>query len=493
MSEDLRFAFDGPPPWRSGGKQYLQGTDFITMHPKHSMTDRPLRLKWQLKSQNPLLFDWNTRFSVEGEFQTRDTEADAWHSCTPAESADVMVLPNWFGILVRKLELHHSQQSGLVSQHDEPFNVGNHLEQFLYWAMDPLLKKQLCSEACHPGYSVPNHRGDWTFDPDEAVSSWQKYSKTIFVTGPIKFHYTPLFFFPLFQGSNHAYDQRGPPRCLPVPYIGEVQVEMELHVNTDRIFKKRGEIPAQGEREAVPACTKEYRFHLERVDLICEEARLNPLIEKKLFQSSQKTLSYLGVTKIVRAETVQGNSLQFQSKFENVFMPESLVIYCLPRSVSSEVYKFSDWNGTDPFLLKHNIDSVSFSYGEKPLSHSSPDFGNICNDFVDLKRMVEYEKFPPFGLKLAQNRVTRANLKNGWEDTDFPHVFVNLCPSGPDSRILTTPEGNSKKQDFTVTMKFKGEGSVPAALYVVTLIYTRTNMQLDLREKTFVNPVLAST
>ena len=488
MSDDLRFEFGGAPLWRKGGKQVLQGTDFIKMESNHHMYDRPLKLNWQFKSPLPLIFDWNSRFCVEGEFQTRETEADAWQSCTPNESANVMVQPNWWGILVKKLELFDCGGS-LVHQHNEPFHVRNHLEQFLYWGMDPVLKKQLCSEESHPGYSIPNKKGDWTFNTSETASSWQKYSKSIFVSGPIKFHWNALFFFPFYQGSNHMYDQNRQPRCLPTPYSGDLRLEMLLQHDTSTIFKKRGEIPAEGEQAAVPGCTKEYRFHLEKVDLICEQARLNPMIEKKLFKSTQKVLHYFGVTKNVRAETISANTSRFQSKFENVLMPESVLIYALPRSVTGDLYKFSDWNGTEPFFCKHNINSVSFAYGQMPLSESVPNFGTINDDFADLKRLTEYEKSPPFGLKFAQKRITRANIKNGWGDTDFPHIYVNLCPSGTDSRILVKAESlPPKKQDFTVTMSFPGEGSVPNVSYIVALIYTSTNMQFDLKEKNFFNP-----
>ena len=483
MSDDLRFVYDGTPPWRSGGKQYLNGTDFTTMEPQHNMSDKPLTLKWKLKNHHPLLFDWNTRFVVEGEFQTRNTEADAWKSCGPMEEDNVMVVPNWWGILVRKMQLSHSK--GLVSPHNEPFNVGNHLEQFLYWGMDPLLKKQLCYEDCHPGNAIPNKKGDWSSvgAPIAAVSSWQKYAKCIFVEGPIKFHWTPLFFFPFFQGSNHLYDQKGPPRCLPTPFIeGDLRVTIELADNFDIIFKK------------IEGVNRQYRFHLEKVDLICEEARLNPLIETKLFQSRQKTLSYLGVTKHVRAETIKSNAWTFQSRFENIFMPEGVMIYALPESVVRGTFKFSDWNDSDTFFLKNNIESVDFSYGEKLLSHSEHHLGTVDNEIVDLKRVMQYEKLGgPFGLKFSPERITRENIKNGWADTDFPHVFVNLCPSGSDTRILPLSGEyfSNKKKNFIISLKFNGEGAVPNATYVVSLFYTGTNMQLDLKENKFVNPIFA--
>ena len=126
-----------------------------------------------------------------------------------------------------------------AKQHDEPLNVGSHLDQFVYWAMDPILKKHLCFEDCHPGNAVPDGKGDWTFNAKEKLSSWQKYSKSIFKSGPIKFHWTPLFFFPLYQGSNHVYDDKGPPRCLPIPYVGKLQLRLSLKDNFNIIFKKK--------------------------------------------------------------------------------------------------------------------------------------------------------------------------------------------------------------------------------------------------------------
>ena len=549
MSADLRFVYDNlPTPWRTGGKQFVQGTDFMTMEANHKMDVRPLVLRWDLKNNHPLLFDWNTRFAVEGEFQTRDTEEGDWRSCTPADSADVMVAPNWWGLLIKRMEL--SGDGGRIRQHHEPEDVGNHLDQFLYWGMDPLLKKQLCNEECHPGNAHPSSKGDWTFDPDETVSSWQKYSKSIFVEGPIKFHWMPQFFFPLYQGSNHTYDQGIQPRCLPTPHLGGLQVRMELHDNFNFIFKKaarvegaavlvegqqeavlpvegetpaeeqqeaaavqvevqqeaalpvegqeeavfpeEGEMPAAGQqevvlpvevqREAVAASTKQYRFHLEKVDLICEEVRLDPEIEKKLYQSKKK-LSFLGVTKNVQAKNVKvGDSLQFLVRFEKIVRPDSVLIYVLPTSVINDRFKFSDWNEKEPFFLQHNIEAVNFSCDGKPLTHSPIHLGIMDDDFMDLKRMAQYEKLEgPFGLKFAREKITRANLKNGWGGTDFPHVYVKLGPSS----------GEKRKQDFNVFMKFNKKYSVPNTTYVVTLIYTGTNMQLDMKEKKFENPIFA--
>ena len=382
--------------------------------------------------------------------------------------------------MIRNIELFHLNYH--AKQHDEPLNVGSHLDQFVYWAMDPVLKKHLCFEDCHPGNAVPDAKGDWTFNANEKLSSWQKYSKSIFKSGPIKFHWTPLFFFPLYQGSNHVYDDKGPPRCLPIPYVGKLQLRLSLKDNFNIIFRKRAN-----------TVTKDYRFVLKKVELICEEARMNPLIEKRLYQSSQKTLAFNGITKLAHAETVPGATFNFQTRFENVPMPESLLIFALPKSVQGDSYKFSTWNGADPFFVKHNLEYVSLNFGGMNFTLREPHFGSINNDLVEMKNLMDYSKYGPFGLFMAQKRICRSNIEDGFKDTDFPHVFLNLCPSGQSSRLIPLLDSGSILQsnhDFNVTLKFKEPGAAKDAIYAIYLIYSGTNMLLDLKEKRFVNPVI---
>jgi hypothetical protein len=44
--------------------------------------------------------------------------------------------------------------------------------------------------------------------------------------------------------------------------------------------------------------------------------------------------------------------------------------------------------------------------------------------------------------------------------------------------------------DFNVTLKFNEPGAAKDAIYAIYLIYSGTNMLLDLKEKRFVNPVI---
>jgi hypothetical protein len=68
-----------------------------------------------------------------------------------------------------------------------------------------------------------------------------------------------------------------------------------------------------------------------------------------------------------------------------------------------------------------------------------------------------------------------------------------LCPSGTNSRLIPLLDSGSILQnnhDLNVTLKFKGDGAQENSIYVIYLIYTGTNMLLDLKEKRFVNPIV---
>ena len=479
--DDLRFVYDGLPSWRTGQKQMLHGTEYTTMENNNSFATNPRKLEWDIDTKRPILCDLQTRFVVEGEFQSKIPDGE-WVPCAATAVSDVLVAPNWWELLVKNIELFHLNYH--AKQHDEPQNVSSHLNQLVYWLMDPVLKKNLCFEDCHPGNAVPDKKGDWNFGADNAataLTAWGKYSKSIFKAGPILFHWTPLFFFPIYQGSNHVYDDRGPPRCVPVPYVGKLQVRITLKDSFDDIFRIK-----------VATNTTKYRFVLKKVNLVVEEARMNPVLEKKLFQSSQKMLFYNGVTKLAHAETIP-STFNFTTRFENVPMPEGLLIFALPKSVQGDAYKFSTHVLGDSFFMKHNVESVQLNYGGLNYTMKEPNFGNIQDDLVEMKNMLDYAKSGPFGLFLAQKRLNKENLADGFANTDFPHVYLNLCPSGPNSRVIPLLDSGSvlsNNHDFNVSLKFKGVGATPEAVYLFYLIYSGTNMVLDLKEKKFVNPLI---
>ena len=95
--DDLRFVYDAPPSWRSGGKQLLHGSEYTTMENNNNFANNPRKLEWDIDTKRPILCDLQTRFIVEGEFQYKAADAAAWAPCPLGESANCMVAPNWWG------------------------------------------------------------------------------------------------------------------------------------------------------------------------------------------------------------------------------------------------------------------------------------------------------------------------------------------------------------------------------------------------------------
>ena len=477
--DDPRFSYEAPPPWRAGGKQILHGTEFTTMEHNNQFGTPPQKLDFELDTKRPVLCDLNTRFKVSGEFQVGKKAAGSdvvtWERCAVTDSADVILAPCWWEILIRNIENFHSNY--FLKTHDIPFNSDSHLNQFVYWAMDSTLKKSLCFEPCHPGNACSDKKGDWSLADN---SAWREYTKTVFTETQIHFHWFPLFLVPYHQSSNHVYDDR-PPRCLPINYAGKLLTRFALKDNWDCIFKKKAGV------------VHKYRFVLNAMDLVAEEARLNTAVEKRLYASSSKLLYFPGVTKIARYETVNEGSFIFQSKFESIPMPESVLIFALPKSVQGDNYQFETHDLAQPFFIQHNIKHVSLNYGGLNFSLREPDFGSVRDDTLDAKTLFDYVKYGPFGLFLNHSRLTKANIGNGFENTDFPHIFLNLAPLAPRrSRLvpLLAPDLLlNQDHDFCVTVKCGTGGVAQNAHYVIYCLYTDVNMTLDLKEKKFHNPV----
>ena len=137
--EYARFAYDGPVNWKLGGKQILHGSEYTTMENNNQFNpdSQPTKLEFEINTEKPILCDLNTRFRVQGEFQKKAVaEGSVWTRCVPADYSKVMVAPCWWEILIRNVELFHANYH--VKTHDIPFNSDSHLNQFLYWAMDPV-------------------------------------------------------------------------------------------------------------------------------------------------------------------------------------------------------------------------------------------------------------------------------------------------------------------------------------------------------------------
>ncbi len=475
---DARFEYDALPSWRGGTKQVLQGSEYTKLENTNTFNpgDPPRQVEFDLEVKRPIIFDMMSRFVIEGSFETAAAGDDEpWTRCAAAESADVVVCPNWWENLVRNIDLFHGTY--VVKCHDEPLYVQSHLNQCLYWQMDLALKKLLCVEDCHTGNAIPTVANGWGIG---AQTDWQKYSASIFTGANIKFNWSPLFFFPFYQGSNFVYDEV-PPRALPLNHVGKLSVRMTFKDDFQSIFRKRAGV------------TKKYRFNLQKVDLYVEEARLNVADEKRLYQMSKKILYFTGVTKICRSENIPEGTFVHNCKFENVAFPESIFIFAVPRTVVGGTYKYSTVVNNGPHYTQHRISQVLLSYGGMDYTNREPNFGTVKDDLSDMKALYDHVKNGPFGLFTNSNVVTRANVANGFENTDFPHWYMSLTPSGNRTRViplLNDGSAISKNNDLIVTLKFNAQAAPANTAYFIYLGYTDGNMTLDLKTKKFESPYL---
>jgi hypothetical protein len=437
----------------------------------------PHQIEFELETKRPILCDLMSRLIVCGTFETKLADDDAaWTLCTEAEWGDVIVCPNWWELLISNLYVSHGNY--VVKTSEEPLHVSGHLNQCLYWQMDTALKKLVCVEECHPGNAIPTHRNGWSFAAD---GDWHAYSATIFTGRPIKFHWSPLFCFPFYQGSNFVYDEI-PPRAVPTNYVGKLSLRVTFKDDFSAIFRRRAGV------------TKTYRFNLSKVDVALEEARMNVAEEKRLFSLSKKVLNYTGVTKMCRSENVQEGTFDHYCKFPNVPLPESLFIFALPASVIGGAYKYSGVTANGPHFTPHRIKGVSIHYGGLEFASSmEPNLGTVNSDFVDMKALWEHAKHGPFGMFTNPNIATRANVANGFANTDFPHVFMSLVSTGRRGRCIPLSNDGSvlsKNRDLSITLSFNHDAAPGATVYLFYLGYSDVNQTLDLKTKRFESPYL---
>jgi hypothetical protein len=472
---DPRFEYDPLPNWRGGTKQILNGSEFIVLENSNQFTDgtSPHQVDLDIEVKRPVIFDTMTRFVVEGVFESRAATVNSvWAKCVEADYENVLVSPNWFETLVRSVELFHGTY--VVKCHDEPFYSAGYLNMCLYWQMDTALKKLLCAEECHTGNAVPTKKGGWSLTAD---SDWHKYSKHIFNGKKIKFNWSPLFFFPFYQGSNFVYDEV-PPRAVPLNLVGKLTARFTFKDDFSSIFRIK---------EGV---TTTYRFSLTKFDVAVEEARLNIGEEKKLYSMNKRNLlSFAGVTKLCKPENIPQGVFTHTCRFTNVAFPESIFIFAMPRSVTGGTHKYQ--TPATKFYSDHRIQQVKIEFGGKDFSNTEPNFGTVNSDAVDIKSLFDHVKNGPFGIFTNPEVITRANVSNGFTNTDFPHWYMSLIPSGNRTRLIPLLNDGSainKNDDLAITLKFTNDAVADNMVYYFYLCYTDVNMTLDLKAKKFESP-----
>lgn len=474
---DARFQYRAKMESRGGIRQSMFGTELNVLEPVNVIeSPQPRQIDFDISAKRPILCEQNTRLVMTGVFEEKGVAEDAvWVPIKIAEAADVMVQPLFFEQLIRSFELYCDNQ--LIKTWDEPSYVGFFLNMFMYWCMDPLLKRILCPQACHPANGIPTTAKSWNF---AATGDWIKYAPSIFTEGLISFTWVPLFVFPFYQGSNWIMD-KSPPCCVPINHLGKFTFRITFKDNWTGIFRKR-----------LAANAKSYRFNLTKCQMVIEEVRMNPTLERSLYQSSKKTLAFPGVTRLAQTETPSMGAYTHLAKFSSIYMPEGIFIYALDKKVVGGTYKFGDmpagvWG---PMFARHNLIDCAVEFAGVGMALKEPNMFQINDDLMDpINTLDHMGAHAPFGMLTDPARFTLDAVQNGFAKTDFPHVHYNLCVGSGSERMVPAltddPNIVTKMGDLVVKLKFGDGGAPQDMMYIVYVYYTDVNIMLDMKTKRF--------
>jgi len=474
VSDDPRLSHAGMPDWQKGTRQPVLGSDYVIVEPNTKIEYLPTQLDFDLPKKESLLFGPMCKFRVKGVFQKKEENASTWTNLTAAESSKILLAPNWMEALIKEASVYHENYR-IASSSENRF-ISPFVNAYLYHNMDPLAKKLLCPQPCHPGYCVPEPDGKWAAD----ATAWTNYAKEAFVSKAIGFDYTPLFLFPFYQGGSYLIDDNVP-RILPAPSMGRIQIRFTFTDSQDHIFRK-----------ATPDTNKaQYRFAFTEFNLVLEEARLSSAYQKQL-HNRFRPIAYPGISRIQLVENVTAGSASWTAKFQDIYLPEALFIFGLNKSVASGTYKFSTDTGTSVFTA-HNLESVDIMFDGKRFSLREPRIGMFRPDMLDIKTMMDHLVTPPFGIRQDPKGITPAILGNGSEATSYPHIYIHLVV-GPDRERLipTLDDGSCINKKATLDLDFKfTETNAPAdTIFVIYAIYSDVNMVYDPKTGHFSSPYL---
>lgn len=466
---DSRFVYNEPPKWKQGQKQFLWGSEYITITPT---TKSATLYEFELPTGSTIMFGGQSGFYVKGffEFKADADAADSTYAMIPtAQSADFALIPNWFEHMLKDPQLYHGNM--LLNPHDVPRYSDAYLNSYLYAHMYPETKKCLLPEPHAPGNSVGLSTSSLSLT--DATSTWQKYAAKLLGRRKMEFRYIPLHTFPFMQQTNFCTDGR-PPAAVPLQVLQKMTIQLQFKEDYSQIFiKKSGN-------------NKVYRFKIESIQLIVEEARLNPAMEKS-YLNQKGMIYYSGLTKFAMAENINASVQQHKLRFQDVPMPEGLFIFALPKTALSGTYDNSDVEKAAAIFKEHNISELFIHFNNMPLSIKSPHLGDVGVRAIELKQLMDHYEHPPFGVLQDPSLIQFEKIIEGGKNSAFPHLYIPLCPSGKETRIVPVgADGQvvNKNGDLDITLKF-GSGGAKDVTYLVYIFYTDVNMVLDLSSQTF--------
>ena len=117
----------------------------------------------------------------------------------------------------------------------------------------------------------------------------------------------------------------------------------------------------------------------------------------------------------------------------------------------------------------------------------------VTKDAMDCKLLFDYiGPHSPFGIMTDTKLFDLDLVGNGFDTSDFPHVYYNLCVGSGRDRMVPalTDDANlvNKMGDLTLQLKFGNNGAPADLIYIVYIYYTDVNLMLDQKNKRFISP-----
>jgi hypothetical protein len=473
-------ASDRHLPWLNVRNQDVLSTDYVEIDPINKADldgeKAPSQVDFEYSATKPVLFGPMTKFAVKGCFYVKKDAASDWKEAEAADIADVVLQYNWFEMLIKSVDVFHNNQR-ITSSNEQRF-ISAYLNTMLYAYMDPDTKKFLCPQAAHPANCLPKEKNKWS----TASQSWKDYAAHVFKGASFYFDFFPMFQFPFYLGSNFVNDPNVP-RLLPLDRLGKMHVRFTFFDKQDHIFRKPG--------AGVAAANKMYRFAFEEFKMCLEEVRLSPALERQLATKSR--MEFPGVTRLQLVDTVPDASPTHKIVFQDIYLPEAILIFCLDKQVSSGTFNFG--TATDQNVFKdHRIRYLDFSFDNKKFCLKEPNFGKFREDRLVLKQLADYLMFPMFGIYPDPAKLNLSAIQDGGAQSPFPHVYVPLCGNFAKKERLVpaTDDGSciSRKSDLEIAIQFELANSQPSAVYVCYAIYTDVGNILDVKSQYFSSPYL---
>jgi len=467
---DSRFVFHKPTKWNQGQFQKFQGSEILHILPSNKS---PTLFEFELPNTNSaLIFGPKSGFRIRCAVQCKATatETDDKYDKVPAGDYDKVIMEtNWFDHVVKSVDVFNN--NSVVKCDDVPRYADAYLNTYLHAHMDSDLKAYLTPEACHPANAVPI-KGKWNHD---ANGDWHTYSKHVLDKSMISFRYVP-FVFPFFQNANFGKDGH-PPCVLPLTPQSRMTMSINFKEDLNGIFKK-----ASGN-------AKIYRLKIESVELFVEEARLLPNFERSFFKRKDQ-LIYAGVTRYGMVENIPFENLTHRVELPKSPMPEGLFIFALPKKVLGGEFKFEEVTSlNDPIFAQHNIESLEITVNGLPLAVKTPKPGMIRHPQIELQQYIDHKDVPPFGIFQDPKVLSLEKVREGGDNSLFPHIYYNLCPTGKQTRwIAIGDDGRAINQpvNLDITFKLKSGGAPNNIQYFIYAFYTDVNMIYDMKTNTFI-------